>query len=208
MPPRLARDSLSGRSEPWASRGLFAGPSWAPRPGPTISAGERPLGEASDRGLTPDPGSRPPSRVRGRRHGSPRAQLLLFDLWIRGPGTGRRSHCTESRRECGVRGSHTYRRDRRGPGAPPPARVAGPPPTCPSTESAGRAEASGEPHGSAPCRATRAREGPVLRGPGPQTPSGGRTWAVPIRGHGLLRKTTTMRGAPGAGGAAGRGRAV
>ena len=173
---------------------------------PSSLPGERPRREASDRGLTPDPGSHPPSRVRGRRHGSPRSQLPLFDLWIRGPGAGRGSCCTKDpRRGCGVRGCHTYRRAAGGQ-APLPQRGWRDPhtPQCPSTASAGLAEDAGEPQlrkdRTAQPRAERPRRARCdAQKPRPQTPSGGRTAAAAatgFRGRRLRSEAWAHREAP------------
>ena len=219
VPPEQPAAASPAVPFPGPAAGCSAGPSWAPGPGPIVSAGERPRGEASDRGLTPDPGSHPPSRVRGRRHGSPRSQLPLFDLWIRGPGAGRGSYCTKDpRRGCRVRGCHTYRRAAGGSGAPPPARVAGPPHPAVSQHrerrpsgGRGRTAVKKGPYGSAPRRAPKARE---MRCSEAEAPNA--QWRANRGGgrHGIPRKAAPIRGLgrprgpPGAGGAAGRGRAV
>lgn len=68
VPPDLPCDRLSNRSGSWAPHRMFRCPAWALRPGPTALPGA-PEG-ASERGLTPGPGSLPPSRVRGRGRGA------------------------------------------------------------------------------------------------------------------------------------------
>lgn len=107
---------------------------------------------------------------------------------------------------------------RRGSGAPPPARVAGPPHPAVSQHrerrpsgGRGRTAVKDGPHGSAPRRAPKARE---MRCSEAEAPNAQRRANRGGGRHGIPRKAAPIRGLgpprgpPGAGGAAGRGRAV